>query len=349
MFEHYTFGTRARPTGSQNEQEHLVPPESTGHVARGEQQNQCPSPPLSATSRLPSMDSTSDSKPTPENSVDSLAQVLSEQNLRLDDDHRFVRRQSQLSSPSISPQLPAMSMSPTHICPDLQIDDEPQPGYGDLHSLRHFPTSRASLTRRFEADERLTLSNNMRLRRQHSSHFNNNPSNLRTIYDLVEGMIATGEQCNVRTAAPPAPSTPSSATDNTTTRLAPILEPRLSSRMDLDADFVQLEVDEAYLTGGQPQDDKEELSLLEKALSLRRAGTPGGIRKLGPLQYRGSADTALRCANVVRSRPRMRKRKKTGAFSSRGSSVVSSSFPSPVIPPSRPTSELSMGPPPRPL
>lgn len=287
------------------------------------------------------MDSTYDSNPTPEDSIDSLAQVLSKQNLRLDE-VQPVRRQSRLSSPSLSPQIPSMDMFSMGLLPALEVDDDPQPSQGCLRTLGRFPSLNSTLVQAptaMEVEERPTVPNNLRLRRQQSSHFNNNPSNSRTIQDLVEGMIATGSQCNVHRVSPP-PLTPTPAT----TRLAPIIEPDVNHVVDVDC--MELEVDEAYLSGAKPEEDKEELSLLENMLSLRRAGTPGGIRKLGLLQYRGSADAALRCANVVRSRPRMRKRRKTGPYSSRGSSVVSSSFSSPVIPPSLPD-DFSMAPPPR--
>jgi hypothetical protein len=175
------------------------------------------------------------------------------------------------------------------------------------------------------------VSDMRRLRRQQSSRFNNNPDNTRTIQTLVEGMIASGSQCNVHRGSPP-PATPTSAK-----RLEPILEPLLEPEphMNVDLGSVPLEVDEAYVNGQVPDRDKEEMLLLESMMSLRRAGTPAGIRKVGLLPYRASAEAALNCANVVRSRPRMRKRKSIHRGSI-ASSAVSSAFSSPVIPPSLP-------------
>jgi len=167
-----------------------------------------------------------------------------------------------------------------------------------------------------------------RLVRQRSSQFNNNPNNSRTIQDLVQGMIASGSQCNVHRPSQ-RPPTPTSAN-----RLGPILEPDDEINLEVGMD---LQVDDAYLNGPTSDTEKEEQLLIETMMSLRRAGAPAGVRKLGgTLQYRASAEAALNCANVVRSRPRMRKRGKMHRRGSKASSIVSSAFSSPVIPPSLP-------------
>lgn len=280
----------------------------------------------------------------PENSIDSLAHVLSKQTLQLDDGIRIERHLPRIASPSLSPELLTMSTSSTRPCLGLEVDDHPRPSQGCLPSTYDDALLDPPGCDR-EMDDKAPVPtvqqrNNFRLGRQQSSQFNNNPSNCRTIQDLVEGMIATGSQCNVQQAFVAQP-TPTSAT----TRLGAVIEPRSICGDDLD--IRELEVDEAYLPGAPPVDkEKEELSLIESMLSLRKAGAPVGIRKMGSLQYRGSADTALRCANVVKSRPRMRKRKTHGTFKpgSGRSSAVSSSFSSAAMPPSLPD-DLSMPPP----
>jgi hypothetical protein len=176
-----------------------------------------------------------------------------------------------------------------------------------------------------ELDQRPTVADTKRLSRQRSSQFHNNPNNSVAIQALVEGMIASGSQCNVHRVSPP-PLTPTSAE-----RLGPILEP--DDEVKLDAGCMDLQVDDTYANGQISDAEKEEMYLIETMMSLRRAATPAGVRKTGFLQYRASADAALSCANVVRSRPRMRRRKRTHR-GSMGSSMVSSAFSSPIIPPS---------------
>ena len=266
------------------------------------EQQQCPSPPLSATTASPAS-TRSDLKSLPD-TIERLALELSRSNLQLDRAN-LEQLQAQLSSPALSPQVPCMS--PTPPCPDLEMDDEPQ----------LFPTSPVEVY----VDKTPFVTDMKRLRRQESSHYNNDPNNSRSIQTLVQGMIESGTQCNVHHRASPPAITPTSPT-----RLDTILEP--------DADMA-LEVDEAYVNASTSDAEREEVLLLETMVSLRRAGAPAGIRKMGLLHYRASADAALNCANVVRSRPRMRRRHKLQQ-GGEASSIVSSAFSSPVIPPSLP-------------
>ncbi|KAK1828280.1 hypothetical protein QBC39DRAFT_333415 [Podospora conica] len=118
-----------------------------------------------------------------------------------------------------------------------------------------------------------------------------------------------------------------------------------------------LEVDPAYTHGGREPTADDETALLEHFRSMRRAMVPGGaVRRIVsgvPLRYRLSTDVALSCQNVVRSRPRMRKRSngedwqkrsRAGSFMSNSSAARSvasssavhpthSSCPSPPMPP----------------
>lgn len=152
----------------------------------------------------------------------------------------------------------------------------------------------------------------------------------------VEDMIANGEQCNVRSEPPPPPS-PSMAPPPPTRAVAAtpaFIEP------DPDCAMPELEFDDHADGGipGLPPRDSE-----GSTIALRYTSGPGGIRKYTvggvALRYRLSADAALRCANVVRSRPRMRKRTKTRHGSSTSSAITStvtspamSSAPSPPLP-----------------
>jgi hypothetical protein len=253
-------------------------------------------------------------------SVDSLAQELSKQNLRLDRAN-LAQLQLQLSLPSGSPPLPCISPIPP--CPDLEIDDEPT-SYPETRR-RDLSSAAVLLPESMQLDPSLVAQDTKRLRRQRSSQYNNNPNNARTIQAMVEDMISSGSQCNVRPSPPPL--TPTSAT-----MLGPILEP--DNGMKFDVDCLGLQVDDSYVNGLTPDVEKDERSLIETMMSLRRAGAPGGVRKMGVLQYRASADAALSCANVVRSRPRMRRRHGPHHRSSKASSAISSAISSPVVPPS---------------
>lgn len=319
MFEHYTFGMQAKPLRRRSRE--LSPREAAAAAGEQCEHSQWPSPPLSATAVSPSTRTRRDSKPAPD-SIDSLAQELSRQNLQLDRAN-LEQLQFQLSSPSVSPSIPCMSPIPP--CQELEIDDEPRPRL-DSRRGRHVPAAIPTLSPSpMDVDQAPAVADTKRLTRQRSSQFHNNPNNSQAIQTLVEGMIETRSQCNVHRASPPL-LTPTSAK-----RLGPILEPDDEAKLDVDC--MDLQVDEAYANGPTSDTEKEDMLLMETVMSLRRAAAPAGIRKTGFLQYRASADAALSCANVVRSRPRMRKRSRLPR-GSKASSIVSSAFSSPTIPPS---------------
>ncbi|KAJ0107384.1 hypothetical protein J7T55_009348 [Diaporthe amygdali] len=128
-----------------------------------------------------------------------------------------------------------------------------------------------------------------RLRRQPSSLFLNESGGNSAIQTRVEGMISTGTQCNVYTP-PLVPVAPIEADDN--------------DGLDYGVGATGLEIDE-----GAGDDDESGIPFLDKLLSSRRASGTVGIRKNGFPLYRSSTDTALRCQNLVRNKPRMRRRK----------------------------------------
>ncbi|KAK0613485.1 hypothetical protein B0T14DRAFT_280723 [Immersiella caudata] len=73
-----------------------------------------------------------------------------------------------------------------------------------------------------------------------------------------------------------------------------------------------IDIDENYVAGSSTIAD--EAALIESFRARRRAGTPGGSGRRNvdgiPLRFRLSSEAALRCQNLVLSKPRMRKRKK---------------------------------------
>ncbi|KAH7633101.1 hypothetical protein B0T09DRAFT_86218 [Sordaria sp. MPI-SDFR-AT-0083] len=166
--------------------------------------------------------------------------------------------------------------------------------------------------------------------RRQSKH--NAQTQSRSIQALVEEMIETGTQCNVRSAPLPAPS-------------APVLSTLDDLKVDHGYDFasMKLEVDERYRDG--TVDVLEEERALLESIQVRRAGSgPAGIRKHTvegtlPLRYQLSAEAALRCATVVRSKPRMRRRKEHGTGSVT-SSVAYSTNSSPMAQLAQPSEQL---------
>ncbi|KAL8358521.1 hypothetical protein RB598_003003 [Gaeumannomyces tritici] len=161
----------------------------------------------------------------------------------------------------------------------------------------------------------------------------NGPADRTKMLSLLEGMMVKSDQCNVRrpsisrgasaprpiaTTGPPSASTavaPSAATPSAST--PKIVEaskamPRPSRPPPLRpaegcADVI--EVDSA-------EDDDEDAwqswqKGRETAALLRAAKAPAGIRKNGLARmHYTSQEVALRCPNVVMSKPRMRKRRK---------------------------------------
>ncbi|KAL2140374.1 hypothetical protein VTI28DRAFT_3866 [Corynascus sepedonium] len=179
-------------------------------------------------------------------------------------------------------------------------------------------------------DKRLT--DVKRLRRRTSSLLR--PSS-RPLDPRLEDMITTGTQCNVRSEPRPAP-TPSLATSGLVRADLDFIEP--------DPECAPPSPDSDNDTGDMADFHNELRVLAESSnIPMRYTGGPEGVRKYTvggvALRYRLSADAALRSANVVRSRPRMRKRSRTQHGSVNSSTVSSpamSSAASPQLPPTQP-------------
>lgn len=104
---------------------------------------------------------------------------------------------------------------------------------------------------------------------------------------LLESMICSETQCNVQTSSLPAPSTrEQQGLCSTGNEAALLVDEIMTDDMDLE----------------EP--------LLDKILGTRCGIKPAGISKSSVPGYRSSTETALRCRNLVRSKPRMRKRTK---------------------------------------
>jgi hypothetical protein len=176
----------------------------------------------------------------------------------------------------------------------------------------------------------------------------------RPVDQRLEGMIADGTQCNVRSEPRPMPTPTSMPAPTPTPGPTPMPAPSLpSSGFQLaDPGFIEpdpecptaspgIEIDETD-TGDMSAFRDELLALGDgSTMPLRYASGPGGVRKYTvggvALRYRLSADVAMRCSNVVRSRPRMRKRTKSRHGSASTSAVTSPAMSSAQSPPLPPT------------
>lgn len=212
-------------------------------------------------------------------SMDVLTHKFSNSHLRLE--HGILPPLSCYSSVTSfgQPTEPTLEMDPccrasSSDVPDRQATTLPTASTRESNSTRH------SLNPKQDVRQ---------LRRQPSSRFLNEAEANSTIQTRVEEMISTGTQCNVYTP-PLVPVVPIEVDDN--------------DGIDCEMGAAGLEVDEGV--GG---DDGPDIELIDRLLSLRRASGTLGIRKSGFPLYRSSTDTALRCQNLVRNKPRMRRRK----------------------------------------
>ncbi|KAK4224885.1 hypothetical protein QBC38DRAFT_285594 [Podospora fimiseda] len=276
--------------------------------------------------RAPRQDETiSPSGPTagsssPERStVDRLVKKLSKHNLQLDTQSRGP---SQPPAPwpriEVDTQFSSMVLPPTLDAGEpIEVDDEEDFDIKKLNFRRTVRRQPSGLGAR----QRVGGS-----------------SSSRSVESRLEKMIANETQCKVR-REPFSATTPSSSTPSYSQSITML--PDLNS-IEVDPDYAMpkwdgtLEVDPNYLNGNCDPDEEEATLLEESRLALRDAAGPSGIRKHSttgpPLKYRLSVDAALRCQNVVRSRPRMRKREKS-RFTSAASSAVGSAASSPVMAP----------------
>ncbi|GKT60466.1 hypothetical protein ColTof4_00598 [Colletotrichum tofieldiae] len=142
-----------------------------------------------------------------------------------------------------------------------------------------------------------------RARRQRYSRFINNPNNARAIKARVEDMISEESQCNVH------PALSLSSLPSTVPTYPHLSKIEADCFPEANSSTRHLEPDEGFC------EEDEEFALMQRVLVAgkeRLIGTSGPMQKFVPLRFRGSAETALRCQNVVRQRPRMRRRKGPG-------------------------------------
>ncbi|KAH8785317.1 hypothetical protein F5883DRAFT_85168 [Diaporthe sp. PMI_573] len=217
-------------------------------------------------------------------SMDTLTHKFSSSHLRLDNS---IQPPLSRYSASACSSVTSFGQPPE---PTLETDPCYHGSSSDLPGRHATPSSIASTTESDLTRQSHNIKQNARrLRRQPSSRCLKEAAAIGATQTRVEGMISAGTQCNVYT--PP---------------LVPVvpIEADESNGMDHGVVATTLEVDDNV--GG---DDESELALIDRLLTLRRASGTLGIRKSGFPLYRSSTDMALRCQNLVRNKPRMRRRK----------------------------------------
>ena len=307
MFDLFAMGTQVNPSGPDDVG--VSPKDTTGPAPR----DSPPVEPAPGTERLLPAES------RPRTSVDSLASKLSTQHIRHEDVASPISSATTaataiaaeamiITAEAIAAETPAAPLphelplpqspvlfvadpAPVPPCPELEMgqrlsstssSDEPEPASEPISP------SPAPIV----VDEIALSHSPPPLDPPRPSRYPNlcpsyhGPSMPKSIESLVEGMISSGDQCNVY-QPPPLPLA-----------IPNYIEP------DDNVAGMDLEVDESEFY--------EASVLLDSMPSLRRASGPGfgGIRKHGLLRFRTSSDIALSCANVVRSKPRMRRRRK---------------------------------------
>lgn len=225
--------------------------------------------------------------------VDMITLALSRQHLQLEPPNLLSELPASISASSLATPTPTANLAPQantsyyeSTTPSESSGIRPHPA--NLRSPTTHPSAPPQDGERDLPNHSSVGTNNsirprQKLRPRVSEAINRNEA----MQTLVENMICSETQCRVQ--APPL-STP---------------VPRGAYGPCQTGNETFLEVDEIM------SDDFDlERPVIDSFLEARRAMKPSGISKAEPLRYRSSTETALRCQNLVRNKPRMRKRTK---------------------------------------
>ncbi|KAF3761028.1 hypothetical protein M406DRAFT_334642 [Cryphonectria parasitica EP155] len=229
-------------------------------------------------------------------SIDAIALALSRQRLRLDACSSPPRPDVRASDDELGP---APQSTTTAVVP-LEVDQAYQ-GPSASSEIRPFnvPSVSAAVVEKAAgplSDEdsfelRASIAdNNRRLRRRMSSRFHTIGQNSRETKGVEEGDMT---RCRTQYGARPSLS---SGTDVIRT---------LNFGENMEVDSPSLEVDEHA-----SRDTESVRQSIEEYLATRRQNAAIGFDSSGQPLYRSSTETALRCRNLVKNKPRMRKRTK---------------------------------------
>lgn len=176
-------------------------------------------------------------------------------------------------------------------------------------AVSEMPKTPPRMSPRARVDDDGDDARSRRLQGQHNVQLQSSPAPIRDIDALVKDIVVSNLQCSLQGSTShahlsPAPSpAPSPSPEDKANEL--IADP---------AEWVHGEVltvddgadDEGFYEGrnwGWEED-------METWMTLRRAGTPSGIRKYNGLSFRRTVDLLASGRRLVRSVPRMRKRKR---------------------------------------
>lgn len=241
--------------------------------------------------------------------VDAIAHRLSIQHLRLDYQPPPSASQAAMAPRSSAVPCLPLAVAPTYLAPlpvaesRQMVVSSTQPAVSPSEPLREDKRDpsrhQASIPR--EDD---------RPRRINSSKFHSTIQNTRAMQTLVESRVCTRARCDM-------------------------LDLPLEAATDVSThDCTEMEVDPTSIQDDDDLGDDTDIekSLIEQLTEARHGNGTLGMRKVGFPLYRSSTETALRCQNLVRNKPRMRKRKKlrdqprqSAISAAAGSSVASKS------------------------
>lgn len=287
----HTSGPAVQPRaeGAGDEWSPFASPRSPDEPSKQSHQSSDPHTPVQDAAWDPESSSPCDGNP----SIDAISYTLSRQHLRLD-----VQDHSQYPRVPIAPCSSAIPYTTTAGF-SLEVDPAYQQPPLSVESRSHetAPTLAPAGSHADHADRVLEnlsrprasiIHDNASRRRKPSSWCQNDTGFSAGEQDLTEGMVRSGEQYNGRSS--PFSNPPSSG-------------PHDASEMDIDPPTMEF--------GENPGDGTApENPLIEAFLAARGANGALGVRENGLPLYRSSRDTALRCQNLVRNKPRMRKRNK---------------------------------------
>lgn len=241
--------------------------------------------------------------------VDAVAEQLSIQNLRLE-----TQPPSSASQPAATPRssvipYPPRAVTPASLAPPPFAESRPRvasPTPPAVNPPRP-PRGEDRIPSRRQAS---SLREDDRPKRAISSKFHDTIQSTRAMQKLVEGKICTTTKCSMLDLPTDAPT---DVYDGT--------------KMEVDLPSIQPDND-------QEGDAEIEISLIEQLAEARRGSATLGMRRAGLPLYRSSTEAALRCQNLVRNKPRMRKRTKlrhrptqSHMPAAAGSTVASTSTP----------------------
>ncbi|RDL38996.1 uncharacterized protein BP5553_03336 [Venustampulla echinocandica] len=285
MFEHFTFGTLPQPhtcpSAAVDDDLHASPLDTSLPPPVFPTQSSCPSP---------------KSSNSPQRGINDMVTRFTNHSLAPEDE---------ISRPSSWQN----SLPPT---PIIEYDPTPDPFTGQELSYRSARRGRTMRRSRrgsspspYRSSSPSQTLPSKRAQRQINVQKQSCSSHLRDIHTLVENMIASNSQCNLRKSA--------SLSYLSSPLTRDILIPDIPEYPD--GELVP-DDDEGFDEMDDPHQFLRQASLILREVSLRRAGTPSGVQKHNGLRYRASAE----CLGgngpgltpngrvKVRCLPRMRKR-----------------------------------------